>query len=439
MNGMVNHENHRPWRVLCVDDEPNILSALKRVLRRAGHEVDTATSGAAGLDLLDAQSFDMVISDMRMPEMDGAAFLERVRQGWPDTVRILLTGFADVASTVAAINRGEVYRYIAKPWNDDDLLLTVAQALERKALQQERDRLQALTQTQNEALTTLNAELEQRVAQRTEALAQANAKLRSHWLTSVKIFTSLMELRGGALAGHSRRVADMARRMANQMALGAAETQDIFLAGLLHDVGKLGLPDNVLAKPHKDLTSADLVHYRKHPQRGEQALMALDEFKNAALLVRHHHERYDGRGFPDGLEGTHTPVGAQILALANDLDNLLHGQLGQQALSIEQTRQRVQELSGSRYAPAVVEAWLDLDDTPASVPMLWVTVNALRPGDLLAQDWTNAEGVLLLSADHELDARLIQQIRHYQMGDAKPLKLAIHPRKGASHAASVGG
>lgn len=420
--------------VLCVDDEPNILSALRRLFRGTPHRVETANSGAEALEKLAAGSFDIVISDMRMPEMDGAALLEQVRLRWPQTVRIMLTGFADMPSTVAAINRGEIYRYLAKPWNEGELLHTVDQALERKRLREERDRLLDVTRQQNEALTQLNADLETRVELRTQELAQANVRLQRYWLTSIKIFTSLMELRGGVLAGHARRVADVARRIALQMGLSGAEAQDVFLAGLLHDVGKLSLPDAVLAKPLKDMNAADLVHYRKHPALGEQALMPLENLHAAAQFVRSHHERHDGRGFPDGLHGEQIPLGARILALANDLDNLLQGRHGNAPLAPHEARQRVQELRELRYDPAVVDAWLAIDNSPAQPQDCVVTVGELLPGDVLAQDWVNADGLLLLAADRELDARLIQQIRLYQAKEPVLIRLHIRNRQESSDA-----
>lgn len=164
--------------LLCVDDEPNILSSLRRLFRAKGYRVLVAESGDAGLQVLATETVDMVISDMRMPEMDGARFLELVRIRWPDTVRILLTGYADVSSIIEAINRGEIYRYITKPWDDNDMLLLVRDALERKELENEKLRLEELTQRQNDELKALNASLEEKIRERTADLKTANDSLR---------------------------------------------------------------------------------------------------------------------------------------------------------------------------------------------------------------------------------------------------------------------
>jgi response regulator RpfG family c-di-GMP phosphodiesterase len=152
--------------LLLVDDEQNILSALRRLLRPRGYNVVTAISAAEGLKILEQENVDLVISDMRMPEMDGAEFLERTASRWPDTMRILLTGYADINSTIEAINKGAIYKYISKPWDENDLILSVQHALEKKFLEQERRRLEALTQQQNEQLKEFNQNQSRRAHRR---------------------------------------------------------------------------------------------------------------------------------------------------------------------------------------------------------------------------------------------------------------------------------
>ncbi len=244
-----------PPTLLFVDDEPSILSSLQRLFRPKGYKILTAESGDAGLAILDAQPVDLVISDMRMPKMDGAQFLEKVREKTPETMRLLLTGYADVTSTINAINKGEIYRHISKPWDDNDIVLIVKKALEHKALRAENQRLLVLTQQQNDELKDLNSGLEKRVQERTAEIEQinsflnlANGKLKQNFLVSIKVFSGLIELREGAVAGHARRVADMARRIASRMTLPTQVQQDVFVAALLHDIGKIGFSDELLSK-----------------------------------------------------------------------------------------------------------------------------------------------------------------------------------------------
>ena len=224
-----------PATLLFVDDEPSILSSLRRLFRPHGYRILVAESGQAGLDTLATESVDLVISDMRMPEMDGAHFLKEVRTRWPGIVRILLTGYADISSTIAAINEGEIYRYISKPWDDAEIVLIVREALERQRLLNENQRLTELTQAQNDALKTLNASLETKVAERTEEVREALSELKKTFLATVQVCAGLVELRAGQagrqLAGHGRRVAEHARIVAKRMALADSDVQNIMLAG----------------------------------------------------------------------------------------------------------------------------------------------------------------------------------------------------------------
>src|SRR3990172_7980793 len=131
--------------LLFVDDEANILSSLKRLFRPFGYRIFTAESGTQGLEIMEREVVDLVISDMRMPEMNGAQFLEKVREKWPETVRILLTGYAEIGTTIDAINKGQIYRYVSKPWEDNDLTVAIKHALQQKMLEQEKRRLEELT------------------------------------------------------------------------------------------------------------------------------------------------------------------------------------------------------------------------------------------------------------------------------------------------------
>jgi response regulator RpfG family c-di-GMP phosphodiesterase len=316
-----------PWTVLAVDDEPNILSALRRLLRSTGWRLLTAANAAEALALLAAEPVDAVLSDMRMPGMDGVQLLERVSLGWPQTARLLLTGQADLGSTIDAINRGRLHRFISKPWHDDELLLTLRQVAETQQLEACKQALERLTQVQNDELKALNASLEARVAVRTDELAAANERVKRNYLTSIKAFTALIELRGSAQMGHARQVADLSRRIAQAMALDAGSTHDLAIAALLHDIGHIGLSDAVLARPVSRLDSDELRRYRLHPVLGEQALLASDDMQGVAPLIRAHHERWDGQGFPDGLRGEAIPLGARILSVADSFEDLRHGRI----------------------------------------------------------------------------------------------------------------
>ena len=422
--------------LLLVDDEENILNALRRLFRPLGYKIFTAGSGAEALALLVHEPVDLVISDMRMPQMDGAQLLEQVRTKWPDTLRILLTGYADVSSTIAAINKGEIYRYIAKPWEDNDIILVVRHALERKGLEQEKRRLEQLTRSQNEELKTLNASLETKVQERTaelrqtmSSLEQAHGELKKSFITSVRIFSNLTELRAGKLAGHSRRVADLARSLAQQMGMSDAEIQDVMFAGLLHDIGKIGLSDELLAKPFSTLNNEERAQVMKHPVTGQVALMSLDKLKAAAELICAHHERFDGKGYPNSLAGSAIPLGARILAVANEYDALQNGMLINQSLSPEKAHELIVKGSGQRYDPAVVDAFNKILGVAEQQPELAqeIRTNHLKSGMVLARDLTAPNGFLLLSRDHVLDAPMIAKLQQFEHHEGHKLVLWIRP------------
>jgi response regulator RpfG family c-di-GMP phosphodiesterase len=415
------------WTVLCVDDEPSILSALKRVLRAEDCKVLQADGGAQALALMEQQPVDVVVSDMRMPGMDGAELLAKVRARWPATARILLTGYADMKATVAAINEGQIYRYIHKPWDETELRLTVRQAAERRQLERERDRLQALTTAQNAELKTLNTGLEQRVQERTGELRQANDQLRRNYLTSIKIFSNLMELRSGVLAGHGKRCAHLARKVAAAMGVAEDEMQDIFVAALLHDVGFMALPDAILSKPVGKLAAPELATYQRHPVLGAQSFMALDDHQAVAALIRGHHERFDGGGYPDQLQGSQIPLGARILAVVDTFDDLTHGHLTGAALTEAEARTLVQRGRGNQFDPEVVDVFLHITQVqkPKPIRIEPFTPENLKPGMVLAKDLLSKEGVLLLSAGHVLTADMVSRIRKYEKTESLELSLDI--------------
>jgi response regulator RpfG family c-di-GMP phosphodiesterase len=424
--------------ILFVDDEANILASLRRLFRGKGFDVRMAESGKAGLELLESEPVDLVISDMRMPEMDGTQLLEQVRARWPDTVRLLLTGYSDVTSIIGAVNRGEIYRYITKPWDDNEIVLIVRQALDRQALEREKKRLEALTVHQNEELKLLNASLEARVEARTgelrvanESLQGANDKLKNSFITSLKVFSTLMEMRGGSLAGHSRRVADLSRRIARKLQLDDNEVQEVFIAGLLHEIGKVGFADELLAKPVAMMSQAQLDAYRKHTAQAEQLLLPLSDLRNASELICAQFEHFDGSGFPGGLSGRDIPMGARILSVASDYDNMQIGTLTQHHLSAEESRTIIVHGSGQRYDPQVVAAFVALLGGPVREVQVRpgeasVMASELRAGMVLSRDLIAPSGLLMLSAKHVLDDRLIRKIINF--GKAGGLQLSAYIR-----------
>ena len=421
------------FTLLCVDDEANILSALKRLFRPYGYNIFTATSGKEGLALLETEHVDLVISDMRMPEMNGAQFLEQVKNRWPNTVRLLLTGYAEMSATVDAINKGGIYRYISKPWDDTAMVDLVREALERLQLEREKRRLEAVNHQQNEQLKDLNANLEQRVKDRTEEVRQtmnflelANEKMKKNFMTSVRLFASMIDMRAEKMAGHSRKVTDLARRVATQLNLKPNDFNELMYAALLHDIGMLGLSDKILDKPFSALNSEERLEYIKHPIKGQMALMEMEDLKGATSIIRSHHERFDGHGYPDGLSGMSIPLGARILAAVNDYDELQNGTLTSNPMKEEDARAYIRDARGTRYDPEVVDAFMAaLGVAIIDERGILVQAAGLKVGMVLARDITTADGIMLLTKGYVLTDDIIGQIYSYQKTENKPLSIYV--------------
>lgn len=291
------------------------------------------------------------------------------------------------------------------------------------------------------ALGGLAQDLERQVAARTAELEVTNQRLRSNFLTSVRSFTNLMELRGGQLAGHARRTAELARKLANQLGLEPAVGQQIFLGALLHDIGKIGLPDEMLGKPVALLKGDELRLYREHPVAGEAALLAISDLHGAVHAVRSHHERWDGRGYPDGLAGEKIPLEARVVAVANDMDSLQHGIIAARRLSVDDALDLVLAGRGERYDPQIVDALLVVLGRGAAapapvavaVPEREITCSALKPGMTLTRDLVTAEGMLLLASDHSLEAQTVGRIQRFiAAGGLSDLKAYVKPEAEAT-------
>lgn len=417
----------RAARLLLVDDEPSILHALRRVFHSHGYEIQTAESGKEGLEFLETSPVDVVISDMRMPEMDGAQFLEQVFSRWPDTKRILLTGFADASATVAAINRGKIWRYIAKPWNEDELLTAVQQALAHRQLVADNARLSLLTKQQNDELKTLNSALEAKVAERTSQLQQALLDLRKTFVGSVNVFSRLIDLRGGKLGAHSRRVADHSRVMAKRMVDDENEVQNIVLAALLHDIGKIGLPDELFDQPYSHLSAEHRAEVMKHPIKGELLLMPVQQLKEVARLIRFHHEHFDGSGYPDKLAGLDIPLGSRIVSVASDYDQMLMGGKFARQLAAHEAIDFLVANRNKRYDPAVVDTFVTALNETAAHPVVEIPYrpDSLRAGMELARDLLHGDGFLLLAKGHILSRTEIDHLRRIEQSENRPIVLNI--------------
>ena len=436
--------------VLVVDDEPSILSALRRLLATASYRVLTAGSGAAALEVLGANEVDLIISDMRMPGMSGADLLSQAQALYPETMRILLTGYSEIESVVRAINEGGVYRYLSKPWDEHDLLLTLKQALEQQRLRKETARLLILTQQQNEQLASFNTALEAKVKARTEEIRQTvmfledeQKDLKRNFMTMVQVGASMIELRCGAIGGESHRVGQLAKQLALALGLDGLDAQDLYFAGLLHGIGKLSLPDELLHKSVDRMTSTESHLYHQHPLRAQMLLTPVAQLTHVADIIRHQYERFNGRGTPDGLLGEHIPIGSRILAVVRDYEGLQSGALVRERMLPGQAIELIKLQANLRYDPQVVEHFLELlkDATKLDGAMPYVRIASvqLAAGMRLADDLRTSRGVLLMTKGSVVSDYQAAIVRRYEAQEDTPLTiLVLAPSADSGRAAQTG-
>ncbi len=353
----------QPLRLLCVDDEADILMALSRLFRRERFEVLTAASGEEGLAILGCtENIGMIISDYRMPVMNGTAFLKAAAELAPDSYRMILTGYADMNAAIEAINEGGASRFMAKPADNEELRQTVRDGLNLYTKTKENQRLTALVTRQNEELAEWNANLKRRVLQQTAQLRKQfekqseHQKIRSGEICNavVSTFSDLLAQRHNGFAVHSRMVAALADQIARKMGLSDQLCEDIRVAALLHDIGTLGLPDRLLVKREQQMTHDEVEEFRSHSVKGEAAVVKIELLREVGLYIRHHHESFDGNGYPDGLTGEQIPLGSRIIALADWIEDAYSNKTS--PFANDPITQRLDWEMGTLFDPALGEA-----------------------------------------------------------------------------------
>ncbi|HEX8653536.1 MAG TPA: HD domain-containing phosphohydrolase [Pyrinomonadaceae bacterium] len=323
-----------PHKIMLVDDEPANLRLLERLFRR-DYQVLTASSGMEALHLLEQHDVALLITDQRMPGMSGIELLKRTADLRPHMVRIILTGYTDISSLVEAINCGQVYKYVTKPWSNEDLRQTVGRAIEHYET----------TKARHE-LVFANERLGQRLQEMTQGFVRAIA--------------DALDAKDDYVHGHARRVSGYSTAIGRRLKLEASLLEQLQLAALLHDIGKIGTPDHILLKP-APLTAQERAVMQLHSERGARMLAGISEMHEVAAAVRHHHERFDGTGYPEGLYGEQIPLAARIIAVADAYDAMTSPRPFREALDHEAALQLLESGAGTQFDPLIVRAFSDFE------------------------------------------------------------------------------
>jgi response regulator RpfG family c-di-GMP phosphodiesterase len=340
-------------RILVVDDDALILQAVTRILQSEGYEVVCYSDPIRALQERD---FIVVITDFMMPQMNGVELLAELRKHNPRAVRVLLTAAGDFKVASDAINRGEVYRILGKPWSIAELSSCVKQAVEHFRLVEENTRLSREIAGKNQELLSINKNLERLVVERTNGLLEG--------------LISALDYRDTETQWHSRRVSMYSRRIGEALGLTSDQLSVVEQGALLHDIGKIGVRDSILHKPGP-LTPEEWSEMRLHPQFGYRMLAKMPYLHEAALVVLQHQERFDGHGYPNGIAGSDIVVGARIFAVADTVDAITSDRPYRKGRPLAAAREEIKRCRGSQFDPAVVDAFLGTpEDEWAKIRML---------------------------------------------------------------------
>jgi putative nucleotidyltransferase with HDIG domain len=331
-------------RILVVDDESHVRTMVGSTLERNGHVIKLASSGREALEALSKETFDLVLTDIVMQDVNGITLLERVHAQHPNMPVVMVTAIHDISVAIEAMRRG-AYDYLLKPFEREHLLSTVNRALDHR---------QMLEESQN-----YQQSLEQMVRARTEMLRHAMEDLEHSYDVTLEALGDALDLKDSETEGHSKRVTAYTIMLARAMGVPPAEIKIIARGAFLHDVGKMAIPDEILRKPGK-LSPEEQEIMRQHCARGYHMLRKIPFLAGAAEIVFCHQEHFDGTGYPSGLRGQEIPLGARIFAVADTLDAITSDRPYRKAKSFDAAREEILRCSGTQFDPSVVEVFLKI-------------------------------------------------------------------------------
>jgi putative two-component system response regulator len=333
-----------PASILIVDDEIIVREGLARKLTSLGYDCQCCKNGPAAFDILEHKSFDLVLADVLMPEIEGGAFLKKAMSLCPDVAVIFVAAVVDIGMAVDSLKDG-AYDYINKPFSLEEVSISVARALEQRRLLIDNRNYQRI--------------LEEQVSSRTRQLKEALRVLEHTYHSTLVALSRALDSRDADSDGHSLRTTVYAKRLAKKLGMNEADTRILEHGVLLHDIGKIGVPDNLLRKS-SPLSEEEWLLVHQHSEIGCRILSSIKFLKGAANLVLHHHERYDGKGEPHGLKGDEIDLGARIFAVAVALDELTSNRPFQPAIGFEDAMKEIERMSGAQLDPALTKAFLEI-------------------------------------------------------------------------------
>lgn len=398
--------------ILIVDDEEIVLVALRETLLREGYHVVASPHAVHALTVLKEKQFAVVLSDQQMPMVNGLEFLAQVKDIQPDATRILITAVLNLSTVIDAINKGEIYRFIVKPWLREELLATVKNAVQRHEMIRSNKRLHAEAMAMNEKLTQLNSALEaevSKVAQQNLELQKSAQAQQENLRQSVELCVKTMQTFYPTLGSQARRVLELCKTMGRGAELSSEEQQTLEVAALIHDIGFVGVPRQLIKRWQEapaELTADEKALVEHHPILGQDLAGFVDPLKNVGAIIRAHHERFDGSGYPDKLKGNQIPWLARLLAVAVAF--------AEASPDPKQAAEIIGQGSGSSFDPEAVRVFLRfLPKAVVPGKQREVPLSELRPGMILAEGIYTETGLLLIPDGQRLTATYIDKLHNH--------------------------
>lgn len=417
-------------RLLLVDDEPSVLKSLKRLFFDLDIDIRTAESGDQALALLKEEAADIIISDMRMPGMDGAELFTEIANILPSSERILLTGYADLESTIGAINNGRVNYYVEKPWDDDRLRRIVNKGIEIIESKFQMKQLKQQVYEQNEQLQSWNSRLEEQVQERTKELESSNEqlhgslkKIRLSHQNTVELFSNLIERRMGDQQINRRIVAWVLDTMGSALSIDDKTRKSLVYAGILCNIGKLSFSDHLLQTPYLDLDVDQQRRYQQHIGIAVNLMSSIPPLAKAAGIMALRQEYEDGSGYPRGIKADGIDDCAAILVLVGDYFQYCQGSIDGCRHASDEALAIVVKLSGTKYRRSVVEAFQGIWPKLREKFQLGeekVPLSQMQPGMVLTRNLYSHDAKLLLAEGIIIDTGIIQQLKKFQELDPNP-------------------
>ncbi|KXJ60031.1 MAG: response regulator [Alteromonas sp. Nap_26] len=418
------------YTVLFVDDEPNILRAIKRALFSMNITLLLAESGEKALELMEKHDVHVVISDMKMPQMSGAELLEKIANKYPNTFRVVLTGYADIESTIKAVNQGKIHRYLQKPWDNKELVSVVEEGLERIKLKSENERLQKLSRLQNKKLKDINASLEQTVQKRTRQIKAALHKIEKHNLAMEQVLFNVISINPHINGKFAIEVSELATKLARAAKLEKDEIKQIRYAGLICELGQVGLETEDFLVPFSQLNYQQQQNYLSQTKQAAQILAPAHELHHISDIIEFQFEHYNGTGLYKKV-ANEIPVGARILAIARDYLRLITGRMTGIEVSPRDAKVELKKHRNTRYDGEYLDLLLNIDAVSTSV-LLNTSLKAtqLEPGMVLAQNLYNDGHILILPEGHVFTSSTINKLVHFERERGKAFSIHVEQEDG---------